>query len=84
MNLGIDLDEFGKYRIGLTTEEIKTYLKSRSRSGRLGILYKKFCKISGINTMAIEDGKVLMYRSDVLRFANQLFCGIPTYWDWNE
>ena len=78
----IDLNEYGDYRIGLTTKEIKEYLKARGNTKRLGNLYKNFGSIAGVNTMGISPtGEILMYRWDVKRFADVLFLNKPTYWD---
>jgi len=78
----IDLHEYGDYRIGLTTKEIKEYLKARGDVTKIGNLYKEFCKISGINTMGISPtGETLMYRWDVERFADTLFWNKGTYFD---
>ena len=75
----IDLVHYGRYRMGLTIEEIKDYLRARSGKLKVEGLYKKFCKIAGCNTCSMhvcEDCKrelVLLYRHDVLRFADVLF-----------
>ena len=77
----IDLENYGQFRIGLTDNEIKEYLKNRANTTCLGNLYKKFCNIAGVNAMGVEHCPccnrmyVLMYRWDVERFANQLFGG---------
>ena len=89
-----EIDHYGSYRQGLTDKEIKKYLKILSKTTALirfsklttKQLYNKFCKIAGVNTMALvtlEDGttRVLMYRHDVKRFADVLFLGKKTYWD---
>ena len=84
------LQQYGTYRIGLTAEEIKTYLKLRAGTTRLGDLYKRFCKIAGVNTVGVEwtrdrKGELhsisLMYRWDVNKFADNLFLGVPFIWD---
>ncbi len=91
----LDIEEFGKYRAGLTTEEIKEYLVIRynellSYRGRPikkinKATYNKFCESAGCNTCAVitvnKKQVYLMYRHDVLRFTEQLFNGTPTYWD---
>ena len=86
-----DINQYGIYRRGLDSKEIKYYLKIRARNSMfdkmtIKQLYRKFVKIAGVNTMALvtlPDGTVnsLMYRWDVKRFANCLFLGIPTYFD---
>ena len=93
----VDIENYGIYKIGMTGEEIKEYLKDRynSKEGNLGIrkrkylivFYKKFNKIAGTNTCATiicpccKKQIILMYRHDVERFANVLFEGIKTYFD---
>lgn len=82
----IDINEYGIYRMGLTTKEIKEYLKMRAGTTKLGNLYQRFCNEAGINTMAMvadEQGNkiTLMYRWDVERFVKKLLDGTPTYWD---
>ena len=87
-----DIKYFGKYRLGLTTQEIKGYLKNRANEKGIKFtgIWKKFCKIAGVNTMAIEITDCckkefsLMYRHDVERFADVLFEGKPTYWRIDE
>ena len=91
LELIADIDEYGIYRQGLTTEEIKYYLKIRARNTKLAKrtvtrLYRAFTDITGVNTMAIvtlENGteEMLMYRHDVKRFSEVLFDSISTYWD---
>jgi 20S proteasome alpha/beta subunit len=68
----IDINEYGKYRIGLTSEEIQEYLKERYNEGLkalpipyktikkcLKATYKKFCAIAGVNTVGVvkKDNK---------------------------
>lgn len=88
----LKLENYGAYRHGLTDKEIDKYLRVRSRETKYskysaGQLRNKFNKIAGINTMAVvicekcKKELVLMYRHDVLRFADQMFLGVPTYWD---
>ena len=79
----IDLNEFGKYRMGLTSEEIDEYLREQAKATKYSYydFRARFNKISGYNTMALVDGQVLMYRHDVDRFTKQLIEGIPTYFD---
>jgi len=74
-----DLQSYGTFRMGLTTEEIKDYLRARGDTLNVKRLYAKFCDIAGCNTMGgficekCGDSKGLMYRYDVLRFADVLF-----------
>lgn len=89
----IKIEDYGKYKRGMTGGEIKQYLKERAQE--LGLkgyktisLWSKFCKIAGPgNTMAIETTDCckkeigLMYRSDVERFADVMFLNKPTYFD---
>lgn len=83
----INLEEYGVYIHGLTDGEIKTYLKRRAGTTRLGLLYKQFCKVAGVNTTAFLVTECcgkhvsLMYRHDVRRFADLMFDGTPTYFD---
>ena len=86
-----DIDQYGIYRQGLDSQEIKKYLKIRARNTMFDKLttkqlYSRFGKIAGVNTMALvtlPNGTVnsLMYRHDVLRFADCLFLNKPTFWD---
>ncbi len=82
----LDIESFGDYRIGLTLDEIKEYLAIRCQEHNLDIdakkMYKRFSEIAGSNTMAVtRDGKVLMYRWDVKRFADKMFLNKETYFD---
>jgi hypothetical protein len=91
----LDINEFGKYRLGLTTEEIKEWLKLRyneilSWRGKPikkinNAIWNKFCQIAGCNTEAtIQEGYkkiTLMYRHDVERFTDVLYEGKTTYFD---
>lgn len=78
----IDIDDFGEYRLGLTSKEIEIYIKLRTGMKGVKPLYKKFCKVAGVNTGAINlQGESLMYRDDVRRFVDKLLLNIPTYWD---
>jgi hypothetical protein len=91
----LDINEFGKYRLGLTNDEIKEWLKLRyneilSWRGEPikkinKIIWDKFCKIAGINTMAVitvnRHKVTLMYRHDVERFTDQLYLKKETYFD---
>ena len=79
----IDIENFGAYRMGLTSEEINHYIQIRSNKKNVSDLVKRFNKIAGCNTVAVSpDGKSLMYRHDVLRFSDILF-GVTrtTYFD---
>lgn len=91
----IDINDFGKYRLGLTNDEIKEWLKLRwnellSWRGKPikkinKATWNKFWEIAGINTMAgVKEGKkviALMYRHDCERFTNKLFLNRKTYFD---
>lgn len=74
-----DVMSYGQFTGGLTSEEIKDYLRARSGKLKVERLYKKFAEIAGCNTCAVFTcpycicHTVLMYRHDVLRFANVLF-----------
>lgn len=74
-----DLESYGQFRIGLTSNEIKNYLRARSNTLNVERLVKKFNKIAGCNTQGIfqcelcDCSQGLMYRWDVLRFADVLF-----------
>lgn len=87
MYIYINPDSCGIYKLGLTEKETKQYIKDSAGTTRLGNLYKKFCKIAGVNTMGMVSceccGKtlVLWYRCDVERFTDQLLTGKPTYFD---
>lgn len=70
----INIDDYGVYRMGLTAEEIKIYIQARRRHTKVSKLIKRFYDIAGCNTMAMTpDGRSLMYRHDVKRFADILF-----------
>ena len=79
--------EFGKRGLGLSDPEITAYLKARKKFHKKRWSVKdtvaKFNKAAGVNTCAIcpDTGEILMYHHDVERFADQIFEGIPTYWD---
>jgi len=78
---------WGDYRLGLTEDEIKDYLRVRANTMKIEKVWKQFCDIAGCNTMALYEcpdcfkSKGLMYRHDVKRFAERLFNGTITYWD---
>jgi len=84
----IDIYQFGIYRMGLTDSEIKEYLSLRQGKKKIKDVWKKFCFTAGVNTMAMitcefcKKNFCLMYRHDVLRFANVVF-GVTkgTYFD---
>lgn len=78
----INIDEFGDYRLGLTSKEIDKYLKLRTGKKNIKTARKKFDKISGLNTVATTStGEYLMYRHDVERFFKLSWYGIPTHFD---
>jgi len=91
----LDINNFGKYRVGLTKQEIKEWLKVRwnellpLKSVPLKKInkatWKKFNEIAGCNTcgfvVANKNIVHLMYRWDVERFTNQLFDNKETYFD---
>lgn len=77
-----DIKDYGTYRMGLTADEIKDYLRVRADKLAVAKLYKKFCNIAGCNTGSMAPtGEFLMYRHDVERFADKLFLGKETYFD---
>jgi hypothetical protein len=78
-----DLENYGIYRLGLTGCEIYDYLQVRCHQSKIPFkgIVNKFYRIAGCNTCAVIDGKTLMYRHDVLRFAEKLFNGTNTYFD---
>ena len=78
------LENYGDYRMGLTSEEIQRYLEARCHTEKKNIkdVYSLFNKIAGVNTMAVgPQGQCLMYRHDVKRFADELLLGKETYFD---
>ena len=87
----IDINNYGKYRLGLTRDEIIDYLHMRElQRGRYKSLLKlekinklktKFDDIAGANTCAVVDNVILMYRWDVERFTDALFNKTSTYFD---
>lgn len=85
---------FGDYRLGLTSDEINRYIWGRRHDINPNVVPENygtdvtiarmrhlFGEIAGVNTVAEVNGEMLMYRHDVLRFANVLFDKKPTYWD---
>ena len=82
MKLREDIIKVGKYKIGLTSEEIDQFLKIVSKKKHIKRLRKKFNGIAGVNTMGVSPhGEPLMYRYDVLRFTLKLLYGFTTYFD---
>jgi hypothetical protein len=80
----LDLSTYGLYRLGLTDKEVENYIKARCmlpQYKKFKNTIKKFWERAGVNTMVIVDGKILMYRHDVLRYADKLFLGKETYFD---
>jgi len=91
----LNINEFGKYRLGLTNDEIKEWLKLRynellSWRGKPikkinKATWNKFWEVAGINTMAmIKKGNkqiTLMYRHDVERFTKVIYEHKATYFD---
>lgn len=78
----INIDDFGDYRLGLTSEEINEYLRCRTGRSKIKRLRKQFNKVAGINTVALGPAKqILMYRWDVKRFTDVILLHKPTYWD---
>lgn len=78
----IDIQQFGQYRLGLTFAEVNAYLRQRTRKQDVTKLREQFNKAAGVNTMAIgPGGHLLMYRSDVKRFADLVLDGTPTHFD---
>lgn len=85
----LDIENYGEYRLGLTKEEIKHYLKAkcelpqyRRKFKYSQKLYNKFVEIMGVNTVAIApNGESLWYRHDIERFAGVLFNREKTYFD---
>ena len=84
-----DVDKFGKYRAGLTGDEVIEYLRQvynivalKKRKICPGKIVKQFYEIAGPNTMAIgPNNEPLMFRHDVMRFIGKLFFNEETYWD---
>ena len=84
-----DVEDFGKYRAGLTGEEIAEYLRQaynvialKKRKVCPGKILRQFNDIAGANTMVEgPDGKPLMYRHDIKRFVGKLFFNAETYFD---
>jgi len=77
-----NINDFGDYRLGLTSKEIDIYLQKQTGKKRIKRIRKRFDKAAGINTMAVgPQGQTLMYREDVKRFADLILEGRPTYFD---
>jgi hypothetical protein len=84
-----NLDQFGQYREGLTSEEITEYLRqvynivaSKKRKICPPKVINQFVEIAGVNTGALgPNGESLMYRWDVARFVGKLFFKRDTYFD---
>jgi hypothetical protein len=78
----VDIEQFGEYRLGLTSAEITYYLQLRTGRQHVKRLVTRFNKEAGVNTMAIgPQGQPLMYRHDVLRFTDLILEGKETYFD---
>lgn len=78
----LDINDFGEYRLGLTSSEINEYLRLRTGKKKIKGLREKFRVISGVNTMATSaQGHTLMFRHDVERFTDKLLLNKPTYFD---
>jgi hypothetical protein len=77
-----DIYYYGEYRLGLTSDEIKDYLRVRANNMNVSKISKTFNKIAGCNTGTMTStGKSLMYRHDVERFADVIFERKLTYFD---
>ena len=79
-----EIEQFGHYRMGLAANEIDDYLRIRSEKSGAALkkLRRAFNKVAGCNTCAVGPGDiVLMYRWDVVRFANVVLLGASTYFD---
>ena len=84
-----DIELIGAYRIGMTGDEIKEYLKQvfnivtkKNRKECPAKILKQFNEIAGVNTMGVSPtGEGLMYRFDVERFTMKLFFNQPTVFD---
>jgi len=72
-NKNITLNKFGKYSEGLIASEIKLYLKSRSKDGKLGTLYKQFCKLGVFSTKELEAPLTVVPREDIRRLCDLIF-----------
>ena len=78
----IDVEDYGVYEEGMTDGEIRDYISDRCDGKNVQKWVDKFLDAAGPgNTMLLKDGIPLMYRYDVLRFANQVFSGKRTYFD---
>jgi hypothetical protein len=88
----IDIVKFGKYKEGLTSDEIKEYLMLKNQETPLvqdvtqaELLFERFNDIAGCNTGAIKKVKgkavFLTYRWDVERYSDKLFYNSPIIWD---
>ena len=87
----VDINNYGKYRLGLSRAEVVDYVHMRklqsSRVKRLlnlkeiQKLIQKYQEIEGCNTCAVVDDVVLYYRHDVERFCDKMFNKTNTYWD---
>jgi hypothetical protein len=81
------INNIGKYTMGMTSEEIESYLGRRANTLSTKTLVNKFNKICGVNTMGVHicpkcgEHIALMYRHDVERFADVLFYRKQTYFD---
>lgn len=85
------LENYGKYRLGLTSEEVRDYLHVRAlqRKGDSKLLtakqLEKLCQIyadiAGCKTGVVVDGYYLYYRHDVERYSEKLFNKTETFFD---
>jgi len=77
-----NINNFGEYRLGLTWEEVKEYIKVRTGKKRTKRIEKKFNDFFYGSTCAVTStDQILLYRHDVKRFLDLILEGEPTYWD---
>lgn len=85
----IDIEDFGVFRMGLSSDDVRAYLRARAGRKQIPDLIRKFNKEFGCQTCPVADFKIkgkrqiviLMYRHDVEHVADFIFNGTPYLWD---
>lgn len=80
-----DVYSFGVFKDGLTTEEVKDYLRVKKGTWNVESLYKKYFQESrGDTSMFVQVNGAfvnLIYRWDVERHTQAILTGTKTYFD---
>lgn len=83
-NTAFTLEDYGHYKNGLSSAEVKAYL--RYRSGATGQQLRKIIRdfnreMYGSTCAIGPNNKPLIYREDAKRFADKILDGKETYFD---